>query len=196
MLRSKKSVILPEPLPQLLSPESKKTSDSISVSKLEVVFRKPRKSKLGDYRYFPFQRKSLITLNSDLEPNELRLVYLHELAHYFTFKKYGRKVKPHGLEWKEMFKTLLLQELSSNHLSELEEHELREMVKKPKATSSKIIEHNANDLTVDKLEENTTFLYKTREFKVEKRLRKRYLCTEIKTGKQYRFHPLCVVELT
>ena len=64
-------------------------------------FKRPRNSKLGDFR--PPRTKNgicTITLNFDLNPYEMLITYLHEVAHYDVYQQYGsRNVQPHGKEW-------------------------------------------------------------------------------------------------
>ena len=62
---------------------------------------KPRKTKLGDFRYF--NGKMMITVNGDLNQYEFLVTTLHEIAHLQTHVKFGRKVAPHGREWKMSF---------------------------------------------------------------------------------------------
>jgi hypothetical protein len=38
-------------------------------------------------------------------------VLTHELAHMIAFEKYGRRISPHGNEWKETFRNMLLESL-------------------------------------------------------------------------------------
>ncbi|MEF9480208.1 hypothetical protein OWR28_23140 [Chryseobacterium sp. 1B4] len=55
----------------------------------------------------------------------------HELAHLIAFEKYGRRISPHGNEWKETFRNMLLESL------EIYDEELRPIIikfsKSPKA---------------------------------------------------------------
>ena len=72
-------------------------------------FKRPRASKLGDFR--PPRTKNdicSITLNLDLNPYQMLVTYVHEVAHYDVYQQYGsRKVQPHGTEWQTIFATLL-----------------------------------------------------------------------------------------
>ena len=73
-------------------------------------FKRPRSSKLGDFRP-PRTKKSLctITLNQDLNPYQMLITYVHEVAHYDVYQQYGlRRVQPHGAEWQNSFTGLLL----------------------------------------------------------------------------------------
>ena len=72
-------------------------------------FKRPRNSKLGDFR--PPRAKNgicTITLNYDLNPYQMLITYLHEVAHYDVYQQYrSRKVQPHGTEWQNQFAALL-----------------------------------------------------------------------------------------
>ena len=72
-------------------------------------FKRPRSSKLGDFRP-PRPQKSLctITLNLDLNPYQMLITYVHEVAHYDVYQQYGsHRVQPHGTEWQNNFTRLL-----------------------------------------------------------------------------------------
>lgn len=73
-------------------------------------FKRPRSSKLGDFR--PPRAKNgicTITLNLDLNPYQMLVTYVHEVAHYDVFQQFfPRKPQPHGKEWQNQFATLLL----------------------------------------------------------------------------------------
>ena len=72
-------------------------------------FKRPRSSKLGDFRP-PRTLKSLctITLNLDLNPYQMLITYVHEVAHYDVYQQYGsHRVQPHGTEWQNNFTRLL-----------------------------------------------------------------------------------------
>ena len=72
-------------------------------------FKRPRSSKLGDFRP-PRTPKSLctITLNLDLNPYQMLITYVHEVAHYDVYQQYGsHRVQPHGMEWQNNFTKLL-----------------------------------------------------------------------------------------
>lgn len=73
-----------------------------------------RKTKLGDYRYDLRDKSHRITINNDLKGDAFLYTALHEIAHQHTQIKNGRFVQPHGLEWKENYKKLLLFALEKN----------------------------------------------------------------------------------
>ena len=78
--------------------------------RFKLHFKRPRSSKLGDFR--PPRTKNgicAITLNLDLNPYQMLITYVHEVAHYDVYQQYGsRRVQPHGNEWQTQFTALLL----------------------------------------------------------------------------------------
>ena len=75
-----------------------------------LYFKRPRSSKLGDFR--PPRTKNgicTITLNLDLNPYQMLITYVHEVAHYDVYQQYSSKfVQPHGMEWQNQFTALLM----------------------------------------------------------------------------------------
>jgi len=57
----------------------------------EFKIKKGRKTKLGDYRYDPRQKKHTITINNDLNSYSFLITYLHEVAHLITLEKKSQK---------------------------------------------------------------------------------------------------------
>ena len=77
--------------------------------RFKLHFKRPRSSKLGDFRP-PRTPKGIcvITLNLNLNPYQMLITYVHEVAHYDVYQQYGsRKVQPHGTEWQSLFSALL-----------------------------------------------------------------------------------------
>ena len=77
--------------------------------RFKLHFKRPRSSKLGDFRP-PRTPNGIcsITLNLDLNPYQMLITYVHEVAHYDVYQQYGsRNVQPHGQEWQTNFSTLL-----------------------------------------------------------------------------------------
>ena len=84
--------------------------------RFKLHFKRPRTSKLGDFR--PPRAKNgicSITLNLDLNPYQMLITYVHEVAHYDVYQQHGaRVVKPHGTEWQNQFATLLQPLMTEN----------------------------------------------------------------------------------
>ena len=75
----------------------------------QIKISRSRTTKLGDYR--PPQgniKIHRISVNHDLNSYAFLVTLLHELAHLVTWQNHKRKAKPHGTEWKNAFKSLLI----------------------------------------------------------------------------------------
>ena len=66
-----------------------------------------RVTRHGDYRRMP-DGKHQITVNATLNKYRFLITLVHEIAHLVAFEKYGRRIKPHGMEWKRTFQYLML----------------------------------------------------------------------------------------
>jgi SprT protein len=66
----------------------------------------PRKLRLGSFRAALKGELPIISLNNDLGQYSFLLVFLHELAHLHTWQEHGRRVAPHGKEWKDAYRIL------------------------------------------------------------------------------------------
>lgn len=172
----------------------------------ELLISRPRKTKLGDFRVGSSSSLPRITVNNDLNKYAFLVTLLHELAHYFTWKKWGRSVKPHGTEWKKEFQHLLIPYLNS-HVFPLDiQQALVLYIKNPKASScsddrlyKSLDKHNLinEELSyISDLKTGGSFIYGNRgEFHVLEKKRKRYLCLHLKTKKKYLFQPITKVKI-
>lgn len=155
--------------------------------------KKSRNSKLGDYRYNPKDKSHTITLNHDLNKYSFLVTYIHEVAHLVTYLEFGKKVSPHGKEWKSNFKRLFIPMLNNEVLPDSVLRTLASHLKNPKASScadpalyrtlSQFDEEPKvflSDITV-----GSSFKLGNRIFRKEKLRRTRYVCEEIKTGRKY-----------
>ena len=79
----------------------------LSHDNLVVKVKQERKTRHGDYRRLP-NGKHQITINSNLNPYRFLITLIHEIAHFETYKSYGKLIKPHGPEWKSVFQHLML----------------------------------------------------------------------------------------
>ena len=73
---------------------------------LVVKIKTERKTRHGDYKRLP-NNKHQITINSNLNKYRFLVTLIHEVAHFETYKEYGRTIKPHGVEWKRTFQYLM-----------------------------------------------------------------------------------------
>ncbi len=172
-----------------------------------VVFRvvKPRKTKLGDFRWKNNDSKQQITINGDLNPYSFLVTTLHEFAHLITFNKFGHRVSAHGAEWKSEFTKLLLPAIDSNWLPIELSDALTTSIVRMKASSCTdiqlqrvLLSYNSQDeelITLESLEKNSIFALNGRIFQKGLLRRTRFLCTEVKSKKQFLVNALAHVEL-
>lgn len=173
-----------------------------------VKFRisKPRKTKLGDYKS-PNRGGGAhhISVNADLNPYAFLITTLHEFAHLHTFVKFGHQVAPHGKEWKNEFKSLLMPLLKSDAIPNEIKLALSNSVLNPKASTgtdyylSKVlmkynVQINDDELILESLSFGELFVLNNRVFKLGALRRKNFLCEEVKTGNQYLVNRLAKVE--
>lgn len=167
---------------------------------IHIKVTRNRNSKLGDYRKLP-DNSHEITINSTLVPELFFFVLTHELAHLIAFEKYGRRISPHGNEWKETFRQMLLQSI------DVYDENLRPIIvkfsKSPKANfmaSPDLVKYfhieRQDDALVfiEKLQKGDFFIYRNEKYLLEGLIKKNYLCKNLATGRKYSFKPLARVE--
>jgi SprT protein len=168
---------------------------------IQLTITRSRKSVLGDYRHAYKEQGHRISVNGDLNKYAFLITLLHEIAHLITFEKFGRKVQPHGQEWKQSFKEVLQIFLANNIFPEDIKTTLLHSIKNLAASScgdEKLLRVLKNyDATkdahvfVESLPVGSLFsINQNRIFKKGEQLRKRFKCQEIQTGKWYLFSPV------
>jgi len=161
---------------------------------------KNRNSKLGDYRKLP-DKSHQITVNGTLESQLFFFVLTHELAHLIAFEKYGRRISPHGAEWKQTFREMLLESLTvyAEDLSPI----IQKFSKSPKANfmaSPELVKYfhvpkeDDEQTFIENLKKGELFEYKKEIFVIEETTKKRYLCKNIKNSRKYYFRNLAQVK--
>ena len=107
----------------------------IKNSQVHLKIVNERVTRHGDYRRGK-DGKHQITVNASLNKYRFLITLIHEIAHLMAFEKYGRNIKPHGVEWKKTFQFLMLPfirpEVFPSQLLPL----LANHFKNPKASSS------------------------------------------------------------
>lgn len=173
--------------------------------KVHLTITRERKTVLGDYRHAHNNATHRISVNGNLNQYGFLITLVHELAHLVTFMEFGHRVQAHGREWKQLYKMLLLEFLqlpifppdilaslnaSLNNLpasSCADEGLMRVLRRYDKKEPGMLL--------VEELEDGDLFaLEDGKLFKKGKRLRKRFQCTEVKTGKLYLFSPVYEVK--
>jgi hypothetical protein len=169
--------------------------------------KRPRSSKLGDFRYVKGQSIQTITINSDLNPFQFLLTYIHEVAHLRAFEKFGVKHSPHGQEWKKTFQELISPVLNETVFPKDLLIPLKLHMRNPSASSARDLflmkemsKYDKNpgfikDTFLSDLAPGSIFLVSGREFKKGETKRTRVLCEEISSGKKFLISRLAKVKL-
>lgn len=168
----------------------------LSKSDLKVWLVRDRNTRSGDFKAsnnaaIPHR----ITINSGLEKDHFLIILAHEFAHYIAFSHYGRKIQPHGREWKDEFRTLLVSLINTNCLTPEITPMVLKHVRNPKASLSsdtklyKALNHSRipeGYLMLEEIPPMAMFaLADGRRFQKMERRRTRYTCREIRTGRLY-----------
>lgn len=173
-------------------------------SNIKVRLVRLRKTKHGDFRKYK-NGLCLITLNKTENQYRFLITLIHELAHYVVFKTNIKLIKPHGKEWKETFRKLMLPILNNKVFPNELLVSLTSYLTNPMASSDGdvdlAIQLKKYDLKKDKkvflkdIPINSYFNHgSNRIFKKNIKLRKRYLCQDIKSGRKFLFSPIAEVK--
>lgn len=158
-----------------------------------------RVSKLGDYRWPQLGHNyHEISVNGNMNPYQFLIVLLHEMAHLNAFLRYRNQIQPHGHEWQEEYRTLLLQYIKcypddvakvvlqyTSHipLSRKLERELDSTLHHYDANYS-----SGEDLTLDQLAPGTRFRLAVKPqhiYLAQERRRTRWICLNLDDNRQY-----------
>ena len=169
--------------------------------KVQLTITRERKSVLGDYRNSFADKNHRISVNGNLNPYSFLITLLHELAHLFTYERFGHRVQAHGPEWKNEYSKVLSQFLLKKIFPPDIHKTLLKTLQNPAASSCadtsllRVLhlydEKKEGMSLIETLPPNTIFKIKGgRKFKKGEQVRKRIKCLEIATGKMYLFSPV------
>jgi len=166
-----------------------------------------RNTKYGDYRPPHAGQGHRISINYDLNPYAFLVTTVHEFAHLLTWNEHQRKAKPHGAEWKANFKRMMrpffereifpadirqaiVRYLENPAASSCTDHQLFKALKKYDQTPEHLV-------LLESLPLGSVFKLKDgRVFRKDAKIRKRFRCTELASGRLYLFNPLAEVEVS
>ena len=174
--------------------------------KVHLTITRERKSILGDYRHATIEKNHRISVNGNLNKYSFLITLLHELGHLLAFEKYGNKIPPHGTQWKNEFGKILARFITKKIFPHDIEAELLRSLKNPAGSScaedgllrilKKYDPHKPGFYFIEELSPNSFFKVKGGKiFNKGNKIRKRYLCKEVSSGKLFLFSPVAEVEL-
>lgn len=168
---------------------------------LEIT--RERVTKQGDFRILK-NGKARITVNHNLNKYSFLLTLVHEIAHLTTYKKFKR-VKPHGIEWKNELKHLMLPFLNNLVFPNDILPYLAQYLKNPKAATGSDVQlslalkkYDAPSDTINlfKLDLGSQFILRNKTFVLGRKRRTRYECMDQRTNKKYLIHQNAEVKKT
>ena len=176
----------------------------LSENRISLLVKKERRTKHGDFRVLK-NGECQITINSNLNSYRFLITLIHEIAHYKVYKIYNNKVKPHGREWKQIFKYMMLPLLNPKIFPKELLPYLSSYIKNPKASTDtdfnlslalRLYDSNKEKKYIFEITNGSRFkIYNGRIFMLEEKLRKRYKCKEVVSGKTYLFNPNAEIQL-
>ncbi|NCT17011.1 MAG: sprT domain-containing protein [Flavobacteriaceae bacterium CG_4_8_14_3_um_filter_34_10] len=178
--------------------------DLIKRNKVHLQIVNQRVTRHGDYRVLQ-NGQHKITINASGNKYRFFITLVHEMAHLEAFEVYGRRIKPHGLEWKITFQKLMLPfihpSVFPNTLLPLVARHFRN----PKASSDtdaklalalKYYDLPNNKNYIFEIPHGAFFkMYNGKVFKRGAQKVKRFECLEVSSGRTFLFNPNAEVEL-
>lgn len=173
----------------------------IHKNKVQLTITRSRSTILGDYRHAHNGSGHRISVNGDLNRYAFLITLLHEIAHLLTFDKYGRKALPHGIEWKRAFSDILKDFIAMKVFPSDVKAALMHSIESPAASScgdekllrvlKKYDSRKPGAALLEELQPGAIFTIKgDRSFQKGEKIRTRFKCKEIATGKWYLFSPV------
>jgi SprT protein len=179
-------------------------SEWLMNTNVQLNISKNRNTKLGDYRPPQLVKYHKISVNHNLNKYHFLLTLVHEFAHLRTWEKHKNLVKPHGSEWKQEFRSLMLPFLNEPVFPADLLPVLKKYMKNPAASTSNVALLRAlrkydrqNDyLTLEEIPQNTVFSIDNGfVFRKLEKMRKRYKCMRLDNKRIYLVSPLIKVDV-
>lgn len=174
-------------------------------NKITVKFTPARLSKRGDYRPPQNGNGHIISLNVDYNRHRMLITWIHEYSHLLNWLDNNNRVKPHGVEWKNKFRYVLLDAMSINLFPpDIDKELYAQFLKKESFTGQANTSLEKALHKYDKIESlilndlpfGAKFKLKNGlSFTKGEKLRKRYKCKEISSSKTYTVHGFAEVEI-
>lgn len=161
----------------------------------KVYFRvtKPRSSVYGDYTSPIGAQGHKISVNGNQNKFSFLITTIHEFAHLQTWQKFRNRVKPHGEEWKNEFRLMLIPFIKMKIFPSNLHEAIISYISNPSASSCtdeklmkalRAFDRNALPL-LDEIPEGSAFELNAKIFIKGKKQRTRYQCREKESGSLY-----------
>lgn len=161
-----------------------------------------RLTKQGDYRFDYKDGHHNITVNGDLNEYSFLITYIHEYGHLEVQVKSVQRAAPHGREWQDTFRKLMLPLLHDSIFPDGILRALSNHMRRPKASTQsdwKLMaalmeyEDHGDRVLLDNLEGGSYFVLQGRLYEKKDSRRTRVLCAHVKTGKRYLIPKIALV---
>jgi SprT protein len=174
-----------------------------------------RTSKFGDYRPPKDTVPATITINNNLNPYDFLITLVHEIAHDLVMGNYERekatgfrrprrrRPKPHGKEWQDTFRGLMIPLMNPGVFPEdvLSALEAYFSVSVPATKSNQALAlalkkydiPDGSELLQDLPHDTVFYLPSGRAFRKKEKVRKRFRCISLSNRRIYLFNPLSPV---
>lgn len=184
--------------------------DFMDKHKVHLHVTRERHSKLGDYRWPqpPRHYYHEISVNGNLNPYFFLWVLLHEMAHLNNYQRYGTNVQPHGHEWQEEYRRLLMGYLGcfpEDVAGLLRQYCSRIPLNHAVERRIELLLPHYDEgyevgerLLLDNLMPGTRFRIKAkpqRVFEAVEKRRTRWICSDVATGQQFLVYGAAEVEV-
>ncbi len=180
--------------------------DYLKQYKVHLTITRERQTVLGNYRNSRDNKNHRISVNGNLNKFSFLITLLHELAHLLTYEKYNTRIAPHGPEWKKIFGYIMAEFLEIKIFPEPVAKALVSTLHNPSASScgdvklTRVLQQydqrKPGVYFVEEIPEGGLFKIKGgRVFKKKSKIKTRYKCQEVTTGKLYLFSPVYEVQL-
>ncbi|HOZ82896.1 MAG TPA: sprT domain-containing protein [Bacteroidia bacterium] len=176
----------------------------IEEHQINLKITRSRNSKYGDYR--PPQRGfgHRISINHDLNPYAFLITFIHEVAHLNQWKRKKQIIIPHGKDWKEEYRKLMIPILRENIFPPDVVAALNNYMTNPSATSCSdhdllraLRNYDREEdkwITLEELNFGVKFKIRTgRTFIKKEKLRKNYSCIDCRSKSIYFINPITEV---
>lgn len=171
----------------------------------DMKITRERATKLGDFRSGINGQRAMITVNHSLNQYNFLITLVHEVAHLTAYEKNKRRIKPHGIEWKNEYKRLMSPFLKADIFPHDVRTALEDYMLDPAASSCtdenllrvlKKHDKKKDYIFLEELPVNAVFKTTNERYFVKgEKLRKRFKCKELHTRRFYLFNPLAEVIL-